>query len=242
MWVWVVIVVLSLLPFFHWFRGTPHQLAAIKELEDSLPKGLLDDDAAWVDAWKASGIDQQVYTPYFSQLDNASGEGYRECFSSAAAMVAAFYRKVETDDEYNYVRQGFGDSAVIGAQIETLKTLGLNVEFRIDGDAEMIEMEIEMGRPVLVGWLHKGDLSRGEQPQCDSGNCGHWSLITGYKGKNSNNPSWVMQDPRGKPDLLRGGHSSPTGGEQIEVRQSEFSSRWEVDGVGTGWVILVDES
>ena len=109
MWVWFVIVVLSLLPFFHWFRGTPHQLAAIKELEDSLPKELLDDDAAWIDAWKASGIDQQVYTPYFSQLDNASGKGYRECFSSAAAMVAAFYRKVETDDEYNYVRQGFGD-------------------------------------------------------------------------------------------------------------------------------------
>ena len=163
MWVWVVVVALSLLPFFHWFRGTPHQLAAIKELEDSLPKGLLDDDAAWVDAWKASGIDQQVYTPYFSQLDNASGEGYRECFSSAAAMVAALYRKVETDDEYNYVRQGFGDSAAVGAQIETLKTLGLDVQFRIDGDAEMIEMEIEMGRPVLVGWLHKGDFSRGEQ-------------------------------------------------------------------------------
>ena len=141
MWVWVVIVVLSLLPFFHWFRGTPHQLAAIKELEESLPQELLDDDAAWFDAWKTSGIDQQVYTPYFSQLDNASGQGHRECFSSAAAMVAAFYRKVETDDEYNYVRQGFGDSTVIGAQIETLKTLGLNVEFRIDGDAEMIEMD-----------------------------------------------------------------------------------------------------
>ena len=238
MWVWVVVVVLSLLPFFHWFRGTPHQLAAIKELEDSLPQELLDDDAAWVDAWKASGIDQQVYTPYFSQLDNASGEGYRECFSSAAAMVAAFYRKVETDDEYNYVRQGFGDSTAVGAQIETLKTLGLNVEFRIDGDAEMIEMEIERGRPVLAGWLHKNSI---DKPQCDSSDCGHWSLITGYKGKNSNDPRWVMQDPRGKPDLIQGGHSSPAGGEQIEVRQSEFSPRWEVDGVGTGWVILVDD-
>ena len=51
-----------------------------------------------------------------------------------------------------------------------------------------------------------------------------------------------MQDPRGKPDLLQGGHSTPVGGEQVEVRQSEFSPRWEVDGVGTGWVILVDES
>ena len=115
----------------------------------------------------------------------------------------------------------------------------MNVEFRIDGDAEMIEMEIEMGRPVLAGWLHKGSI---DKPQCDSGDCGHWSLITGYKGKNSNDPRWVMQDPRGKPDLLQGGHFSPAGGEQVEVRQSEFSPRWEVDGPGTGWVILVDES
>jgi hypothetical protein len=235
-------VALSLLPFFHWFRGTPHQLAAIKELEESLPEELLDDDAAWFGAWKASGIDQEIYTPYFSQLDNASGQGYRECFSSAAAMVAATYRRVGTDDEYNQIRERFGPSTTVGAQIKTLKSLGLNVEFRIDGDAEMIEMEIEMGRPVLVGWLHKGDLSRGERPQCDSSDCGHWSLITGYKGKNSNDPRWVMQDPRGKPDLIQGGHSSHSGGKQVEVRQSEFSPRWEVDGVGTGWVILVDES
>jgi hypothetical protein len=242
MWLLVVVVALSLLPFFHWFRGTPHQLAAIKELEESLPEELLDDDAAWFGAWKASGIDQEVYTPYFSQLDNASGQGYRECFSCAAAMVAATYRRVGTDDEYNQIRERFGPSTTVGAQIKTLKSLGLNVEFRIDGDAEMIEMEIEMGRPVLVGWLHKGDLSRGERPQCDSSDCGHWSLITGYKGKNSNDPRWVMQDPRGKPDLIQGGHSSHSGGEQVEVRQSEFSPRWEVDGVGTGWVILVDES
>ena len=242
MWLWFVIVALSLLPFFHWFRGTPHQLAAIRELEESLPEELLEDDAAWFDAWKASGIDQEVYTPYFSQLDNASGQGYRECFSSAAAMVAAFYRRVETDDKYNQIRQAFGDSASVGAQVETLKSLGLHVEFRIDGDTEMIEMEIEMGRPVLVGWLHRGDLLNGESPQCDSQNCGHWSLIVGYKGKNSSDPSWIMQDPMGKPDLARGGHSRIAGGERIEVRQADFSPRFEVDGKATGWVILVDES
>ena len=50
---------LSLLPFFHWFRGTPHQLAAIKELEERMPEDLLaEEDNAWFDAWKASGIDQ----------------------------------------------------------------------------------------------------------------------------------------------------------------------------------------
>ena len=41
----LLFVGLSLLPFFQWFRGTPHQLAAIKELEQSLPEELLDEDA-----------------------------------------------------------------------------------------------------------------------------------------------------------------------------------------------------
>ena len=107
-------VPLSLLPFFHWFRGTPHQLAAIKELEERMPEELLaEEDNAWFEAWKASGIDQEVYMPYFTQLDNKTGTGYRECFSSAAAMVAAYWGKVVTDDEYNVVRSKFGDTTSI---------------------------------------------------------------------------------------------------------------------------------
>ena len=240
MWVWVVVVALSLLPFFHWFRGTPHQLAAVKELEESLPQELLEEDAAWVDAWKASGIDQQVYIPYFSQLDNASGQGYRECFSSAAAMVAAHFSRVKTDDEYNKIRDKFGDSTSVEAQIKTLESLGLNAQFRTDGDEEMIEMEIEMGRVVLAGIMHRGDLLRGESPMCNGNGCGHWVVVTGYTGKNSSDPGWVVNDPKGKIDLARGGHSSAAG-ERVEVRQSEFRPRWQVDGPGTGWVILVDD-
>ena len=41
---------LALLPFFHWFRGTPHQLAAIKELEERMPEDLLaEEDNVWFD-------------------------------------------------------------------------------------------------------------------------------------------------------------------------------------------------
>ena len=82
--------VLSLLPFFQFFRGTPHQLAAIKQLEESLPARLLEENEAdWFQAWKESGYDQQIYMPYFRQWDNKTKTGYRECFSSAAAMVEA---------------------------------------------------------------------------------------------------------------------------------------------------------
>jgi len=52
-----VAVSLSLLPFFKWFRETPHQMAAIKELEDSIAdKALLEEEAEWFQTWKTSGI------------------------------------------------------------------------------------------------------------------------------------------------------------------------------------------
>ena len=153
---------LALLPFFQFFRGTPHQLAAIKQLEESLPKELLaEDEADWFQAWKESGYDQQIFMPYFKQLDNETGTGYRECFSSAAAMVAAFYKKVRTDDEYNKIRAKYGDTTSVEAQIAALESLGLKAEFRKDGDADMVELEIEAGRPVLAGYLSAGNMLRG---------------------------------------------------------------------------------
>jgi len=235
------VMALALLPFFTFFRATPHQLAAVKQLEESLPPDLLDEDAEWFEAWKASGIDQQVHMPYFTQNDNETGTGYRECFSSAAAMVAAFYGKIDSDDEYNRIRSQFGDTTSVMAQIQALESLGLSAQFRKDGDSDLIEMEIEMGRPVLVGWLHRGDVLLGEAPQCDGVGCGHWSVISGYAGKNSNDPEWIMQDPRGLPDMVRGGHKNPYLGRNVRVRQSEFYPRWSVEGPQTGWVILVDE-
>jgi len=232
---------LALLPFFLAFRKTPHQLAAIKELEERMPQDLLaEEDNAWFDTWKESGIDQEVF-PYFSQLDNKSGTGYRECFSSAAAMVAAFYGRVKGDNEYNVIRSKYGDTTSVDAQIQALRSLGLNAEFRQDGDSDLIEFEIERGRPVLVGWLNHGDVSKGEPPQCESNTCGHWSVVTGFLGKYSNDPEWIFQDPRGLPDMVRGGHKNASKGRNVRVRQSEFYPRWSVDGPKTGWVILVDD-
>lgn len=233
-------VPLNLLPFFQFFRGTPHQLAAIKELEESVSEELLDEDSDWFQAWKASGYDQEIYMPYFKQLDNKTGTGIRECFSSAAAMVAAYYKKVWTDDEYNKIRAQFGDTTSVEAQLAALRSLGLQAEFRKDGDADMLELEVENGRPVLVGWLHHGNMLRGEPPMCNGLGCGHWSVISGYAGKNSSDPEWIMQDPRGLPDMERGGHSNPHLGRNARVRQAAFYQRWQVNGPGTGWVILVD--
>ena len=92
----------SLLQYFQYFRpGHPHQLAAIQQLQEALPEHLKAEDAAWREVWAASGMEQWVLTPYFTQLDNPV-QPLRECLTSSAAMVAAKYRRVAGDVEYAY--------------------------------------------------------------------------------------------------------------------------------------------
>ena len=232
---------LALLPFFEFFRGTPHQHAAIKELEDALPAELLAEDAAWFEAWKASGIAQRAFVPYFHQLDDRSGDGYRMCFTAAAAMVAAAYGKVDSYEEYKRVREKFGDTTSVIAQVDTLRHLGLNVEFRNDADNAIVEAEIASGRSVLAGFLHQGDMSRGEPPMCSEVTCGHWLVIVGYENLNAPDSAWVVHDPMGAPDMEKGGHSNRYGGKNFRVSRAAFSQRWQVEGPSSGWVILVDD-
>ena len=89
-------------------------------------------------------------------------------------MVAAYYKKVKTDDEYNEIRAQFGDTTSVDAQLLALGALGLKGEFRKDGDADMVERELEAGRPVLAGYLSAGNMLRGEPPMCNGLGCGHW--------------------------------------------------------------------
>jgi hypothetical protein len=156
-------------------------------------------------------------------------------------MVAAFYRRVKTDDEYNEIRAKYGDSTSVDAQLAALRSLGLRAEFRKDGDADLVERELEAGRPVMVGWLHLGSMLLGESPTCNGLGCGHWSVISGYAGKNSSDPEWIMQDPRGYPEMEKGGHSNPHLGRNVRVRQAAFYQRWQADGPKTGWVILIHQ-
>ena len=231
--IWLLLAVaLALLPFFQFFRGTPHQLAAVKQLEESLPQGVLDEDAEWFEAWKASGIEQQVWAPYYHQLDNESGYGIRECFSSSAAMVSAFHKRVSSDDAYIQIREAYGDTTSVKAQIATLKSLGLDAEFIQNADADLVEEELMAGRPVMVAWLHRGDLLQGHPPT----GLGHWSVIVGF-----NRDEWIMHDPMGEPDMEHGGHDTRKSGEYVRVSRPAFHQRWQVNGPGSGWVILVND-
>jgi GH24 family phage-related lysozyme (muramidase) len=172
-----------------------------------------------------SGVMLQV--PYELQHDNRSGAGYRECFSSSAAMVARFHGKVANDDAYNAIRQRFGDTTDAMAQVKALNSLGLVAQFRTNATVELLEAELEAGRPVMVGWLHHGPASR------PTGG-GHWSVVVGMTPK-----AFVHNDPNGEADLVNGGYVNTTAGRNVAYSRQNWLRRWLPDGPSSGWCITV---
>lgn len=167
--------------------------------------------------------------PYFTQRDNFSGQGWRECFTSSCAMLAAFYAKVANDDIYAAVRQSYGDTTDHRSHIAALRRLGLNPIYTNISTLERIRSIIYSGNPVAVGWLHHGPASA---PQGG----GHWSVITGWDP-----PGHIfMHDPLWEPDLVRGGHIPHRRGEHVRCSLRNWRPRWEVEGPGTGWSLHID--
>lgn len=160
-----------------------------------------------------------------SQLDNRSGTGSRECFSSSCAMLARFHGRVRNDDEYNQVRGAFGVTTSAAAQIQTLRHLGLKSYFWTSGTRADLLRELAAGRPVAVGWLHKGHVSK------PTGG-GHWSVAVG---------TWeqgvLMHDPFGEALLVSGGYTWNTNGAYLRYSWRNWQPRWEVEGPRTGWYL-----
>jgi hypothetical protein len=175
--------------------------------------------------------EKKLTVPYFYQLDNESGQGNRECFSSSCAMVAAFYGKVKTDDEYNRIRSRFGDTTDSSAQLKTLQSLGLKATFVTNGNSILLENEIRNNRPVACGWLHHGTATK------PTGG-GHWGVICGFTPTH-----FIVNDPFGEGNMVNGGYVSnaPTAGKEIRYTKKNWLRRWEVDGASTGWAILVSK-
>jgi hypothetical protein len=167
--------------------------------------------------------------PYFYQLDNQSGTGYRECFSSSCAMIAAYYGKVKTDDEYNKVRAKYGDTTDANAQLKALQSLGLNPKFIKNGNSALLENEIRNGRPAAVGWLHQGNVS------APTGG-GHWTCCIGFT-----ETEFIHNDPNGEANIINGGYisNSASRGKGVKYSKKNWLKRWECDGQNTGWAILV---
>ena len=165
--------------------------------------------------------------PYEAQNDNASGTGYRECFSSSAAMVARYYGKITSDDAYNKFRAKYGDTTDAQAQIKALKALGLNARFLTTCTVALLEAELDAGRPVMVGWLHKGPVT------APTGG-GHWSVVIGYTPT-----AFIHNDPNGEANLAPGGYANTTKGKAVAYSRANWLKRWLVEGPNSGWALLV---
>lgn len=171
-----------------------------------------------------------------NQHDNQGGQGYRECFSSSAACLARFWGRAAGDDAYNHLRRQFGDTTNPQAQIQALRALGLVARFVTNGGPDLIRSEIDAGRPLAVGWIHKGPLPNGLRGD------GHWSVACGYDDKGVQH-----MDPNGEADIVNGGYVNLKGGQIVRYSWKNWRRRWEVIQApggwsfapGNGWALLV---
>lgn len=211
-----------------YYKEMPHQKAAWEELEARLGEDTLE----WFKAAYRGSQEplkpvskNPLQVPYFYQNDNASGTGYRECFSSSCAMLAAYYGKVTSDDQYNKLRSKYGDTTSLTAQLNALTACGLKPAFSTRGSVVDLKIEIDAGRPVAVGWLHKGHVS------APSGG-GHWSVVIGYTDTH-----FIIHDPNGEANLVAGGYANHSGGKGVFYSHKNWIPRWCIEGPSTGWFL-----
>ena len=162
-----------------------------------------------------------------SQNDNASGTGYRECFSSSMAMIAMYWGKVANDDEYNRIRSKYGDTTSAEAQMAALRSLGLNPTFVTNASIQTLKNEIDNARPVGTGWLHHGTVN------APSGG-GHWTVVIGY-----NDTGVIMNDPNGEANLVAGGYTNNLNGAGLTYSYKNWTPRWSPGGANDGWCMIV---
>jgi GH24 family phage-related lysozyme (muramidase) len=168
--------------------------------------------------------------PWFAQLDSATDEGRRMCFSSSCAMLLAFLKPgvlsgLNGDDQYLARVHQFGDTTDPAAQIQALASSGITARFSNRASFSTLEEQIAAGIPVPCGYLHRGPISR-------PGGGGHWLIVVGITPTHL-----IVHDPFGEADLVNG---TTLGGMARFCRYSraKFGRRWMVEGEGTGWAVV----
>lgn len=140
-------------------------------------------------------------------------------------MLARFWGRVKNDDAYNWIRRRYGDSTSADVQLRALRSLGLDAHFWTNGRKEDLINELQAGRPVAVGWLHHGPVTK------PSGG-GHWSVVVGTWERGA-----VIHDPFGEALLVQGGHIPGSKGAGLRYSWQNWLPRWEVEGPRTGWYL-----
>jgi GH24 family phage-related lysozyme (muramidase) len=201
-----------------WYIYTPHWDIAVPG------KPVVNDDKLIV-----------LNVPYYTQLDSATNQGTRMCFSSSCAMSAEYLKPGclgggrNADDVYLRGLMRYGDTTNPTAQVRMLESLGVKAVYRQNLSRQDVIDQLRKGVPVPVGYLHKGPVGR------PTGG-GHWCVIVGIDLDKS---QYIVNDPWGEADLIYGGFVGSQNGHRVRYSFRNFEPRWEVEGPKTGWGMIL---
>lgn len=229
---------------FRFYRGLPHQRAAISELEEDIRANgftaAMRRDRPWFFAWSQDGKQSESPPPrkpgnplpgfpWFPQLDNGP-EGWRQCQTSSIAMCLAYLQVPGIRDDLDYLKvvQRFGDTTSQAAHQQALASLKVRARFVTSCSASQLQAEIRAGLPAAIGILHHGLAS------APTGG-GHWIAVHGFDAS-----AWIVNDPYGELDLVSGGWVRRDGDTGRNQRYSfrNLNPRWLLEGAASGWAWL----
>jgi GH24 family phage-related lysozyme (muramidase) len=170
--------------------------------------------------------------PFYAQLDSATDQGRRMCFSSSCAMLLQHLKPGKLkgfngDDQYLRTVRQFGDTTSATAQVKALASYGIKARFVQNASFATLQQQIDKGIPVPCGYLHRGPVSK---PQGG----GHYLCVIGY-----DKDAVIVHDPLGEADLINGTTLNKPG-KSLRYSRKNWAPRWEVEGPGTGWAILAE--
>lgn len=223
--------------FFRYYNhDLPKHRAAVDDLARVLAEKapeLLEDTANWVRIYRTpseaakpeEGILLKV--PFFPQTDNFTLPD-STCNSSACAMALEFLKPgslpagTRGDDAYLRKVLSIGKSTDHGVQTQTLQSYGLRSSFHYNLGFDDLDKELEAGRPVVLGILHRG-------PESAPSGFGHMIVAIGR----TVGGDYVCHDPYGS---LYDGYSGPVAkGNRVVYKRSTLQRRWTVDNPKSGW-------
>lgn len=168
--------------------------------------------------------------PKYRQTDSARVEQReRTCFSSTAAMALEFLKPgtlkgPNGDDQYLGRLLVHEDSTSAAAQVAALASYGVKARLVTDADFRLVEEQIDQGRPVGIGFIHRGPVNNPE-PSCD----GHWILAIGYTPS-----ALIVNDPYWEADLVSG-ETIRRDSFGVAYSRKNLGRRWMVERVGGLW-------
>jgi len=228
------------------YRDQPQQASGIRDLYAaiaSLEGGLqiLDEQAPWARQFstpptpaptpkplpkKGGNGAVSLNLPFFDQT-NDGPTGWRHCQSSSIAMNLAYLGVPGIKDDLDYLKvvQRHGDTTQQVAHAAALAELKAPGRFISSCSVERAKAELDKGFGLAIGILHRGPVS------APSGG-GHYIAIRGYDAT-----GWLVHDPYGELDLLRGGWARQGHGAGRSQHYSFANTNpcWLLEGPSSGW-------